>query len=665
MRRAVSGNHDDSLIHLFLAIALIGFALSLAHFVSISLTSVPSFDGALNLNVSRSLVEGKGYGSYYNGYHLFPIETQTNAPYVAPAALAFVLGGIGVFTGQAVNLVYLVVFGAALYGVLRRLAGPAAALAAVLAVFQVPGLPDFGMNGYGEIPALAYLMLGLPALAAALSSGSAAAALAGGLAFGLSFLTKTVALIWVGPAALLFLLLILDHPARLRLAGAFLAGMALPVLAWEGYRLAALGGPGLYFQWWYDQAREILSQSGVHKGAAGFAKARAHLDALSRQTGVPAPVLVLFWLAPLPVAAARLRTELRAGNRASVLILGTLAGVALIYIVWWLFITPTVMAWLRRILDGLILQQAVAVLATASLLGGAVRTARAGAWASGAVRLALAAIVALPAGWLAVRGEVVTRPWPGGGDGALDVELAAAMRALPAEARIFGHSWWQAPVLTLFSGRDIDDLEKWPPRRVDALPGKYLVLDRYALALAPNVLPSVERDYALTLLHRSPAGALFRIDGVAAAGPDGLAGLSSAVLSGSVEYPHARGLFGHESDGWSWSRSELDITLRRTDQTRLAADVTIPDGVLGLDGTAAPDGRPLTLRLTAEGCGETALPVSAPGRRRIEAALSCPASPEGRPLRAALTLNSQLDPRGRGADQRPLAFIFHSIELLP
>lgn len=640
-------------------------------YVQTALWSPPSFDGGLNLNVARSLLEGTGYGSYYNGFRLFPIETQTNAPYVFPAALAYGVLGVGLLSSQVVNLGYVVLFALALYVALRRRERPAVALLAVVLAVQAPGMAEYAMNGYGEVPALAFLFAALAPLARALERGAgrraAALALLGGVALSLSFLTKTVALIWVLPVSGLFALLALGRPGRWRLLAALALGLAGPVLVWEAYRLLSLGGLDAYVGWWMPQIGEILSQSGVESELQDtpgvLAKGWTHLGLLAAQTGTPWPLLLLFWLLPAPVVLAMLGADLRAGRYGRLLVLGSVAGVAAAYALWWLFVTPTEQAWLRRIMNGLVLQEVTILLV-------ATACARA-AWSGAALPrrvprmlpLLLVPLLALPLAALGFNGQLVFRSAEPPPAVAAEVDVAEAVAALPADARLFGKGWWQAPVVALLSGRRIDDIETWSPEAVRAGPGSYLVWDRYALALAPGGLEELRRLYALEPVFRSDGGAVFRILPVQ---PEALPSdrLQRVVDLGTEDYPHVAGVHPREA-GYRWATPEVTVTLERRSETRVAAGVTLVEGVIGLDGGSAPDGGPVMLRLSIPGCAEAELPVRKPGAYRIEAPITCPATPEPGPVTVRLSLNSRIDPARAAPDKRVLGFLVQDIGVWP
>ena len=174
---------------------LSGVVLVLLLFISIRIAEQPvSYDGAMNLQVAEHLASGGGYARPYHGIRPFPHEIQTNAPYVLLAALVFALGGVGLFTAQLPNLIYLAFACVVAAAAFRKdsLREPWPWLAA-LAVLVTPGLLDWGMNAYGELPALTWWLLGTVVLLGRPVTAPRIA-LAGGC-LGLAMITKTVMLL--------------------------------------------------------------------------------------------------------------------------------------------------------------------------------------------------------------------------------------------------------------------------------------------------------------------------------------------------------------------------------------------------------------------------------------------------------------------------------------
>jgi hypothetical protein len=662
----------------FSAFCLFLLIWTLVFYIHFALVSPPSFDGALNLNVAKSLAEGKGYGSYYNEFRLFPKETQTNLPFILPAAIAYAMGGICIFTSQVVNLIYLIFFSWGLYGVIRKMEAAPIAILAVFLALQVPGFKEFGMSGYGEIPALSFLMLGLLLLNLALKKNHLLYSFLGGGALGFSYLTKTVALLWAAPTMALFALLMAARK-RSRISLISLgAGFIVPVIGWELYRFFCLGGVEAYIFWWFDQMREILSQSGVHghlQDTPGFlSKGFTHLRILSEGTGTPLISLLAMWIAPLPLVIKDMLVSWRKGNDSRFFLLGALALIAILYATWWMFITPTEQAWLRRILNGLVLQEVIAILIMSSAArlawktfaprAESVKQAIYSKWHA-VMHVAIIFMLGTSTFFLFMRGQVLFLRPPSAAAYAAELEMFEVVHDLPAQARIFGFGWWQAPVIALFSGRNIDDLEQWRIDDVVALPDKYIVMDQYALAIAPKTIAQLQKVYELNPLHISVSGKVFSIvreRTLKSQVNDSNSDIKSFIELDGEDYPHVRGVYEREGN-MRWASPEVRILLWRTDENLVSAEVTVPEGLMGFNDDFEKND-PVVLGLFSKGCAEASMDIPKPGRYRIEAQLTCAPEEGGAPIEVLLTLNSHLDPLAIVPDTRSLAFRVHTMELL-
>ena len=119
-----------------------------------------SFDGAWNLQVAQNLAHGEGYSRFYSGLRYFPHEVETNVPFTVPAALIFSIFGVSLLTAQLTNLTYIIFFSVALFLLLRSHLGSNWACLAVLGMVTTPGIVEYGADGYGELPALTWWLVG-------------------------------------------------------------------------------------------------------------------------------------------------------------------------------------------------------------------------------------------------------------------------------------------------------------------------------------------------------------------------------------------------------------------------------------------------------------------------------------------------------------------------
>jgi hypothetical protein len=97
--------------------------------------------------------------------------------------------------------------------------------------------------------------------------------------------------------------------------------------------------------------------------------------------------------------------------------------------------------------------------------------------------------------------------------------MVAAVNGLPANARLFGYGWWQAPVLALYSGRQMEDISRWSNADVLASPESYLIVAREMQELYPLGIDQVRQRFILVPVRVTPAGSIYRIDAANGAPP--------------------------------------------------------------------------------------------------------------------------------------------------
>ena len=323
-------------------------------------TQPVSFDGAMNLEVARSLAEGNGYRRMYDTRPAFSPAIQTRAPYILPAAGVFAAFGVGIWQAQLTNLLYLLAFALVAFALVRRWACWRWGLLAAVVCLATPGIEDVGLNGYGEVPALTWWLLALlvlyrPGANRAIGWGRC---LGAGVLIGIAMTTKTV--LSIGLIATLPVLFAHELQWRPRLravavVAVLLVGTALPLLLHEIWRALSLPEGVQWLTWLDEELQRVRMQAGVSAGFADtpdlVSKVMTHLGLLAGNVGLPVPLLVFWLAAPLLLALAMWRSFARAAARPVVLTLLALAG---IYFVWWLGVTPTQKAWYRRVFDGVI-----------------------------------------------------------------------------------------------------------------------------------------------------------------------------------------------------------------------------------------------------------------------------------------------------------------------
>ena len=443
-----------------------------------------SFDGGMNLQVAQSLSEGHGYAREFRGLHLFPHEIQTNTPFVIPSAVAFKLFGVGFWQSQLVNLIYLLSFFLLIGLVVRHNCNTGLAVLAALATLVLPGVNQFGMNGYGEVIALfwwlcgTYLLLGRNTPTPQLGWSVFLA----GFMLGLALCTKTVILIGVIGTLLIYgLWLLIGRHWHCGALGVLmiLGGICLPLLAVEVWRFEALGGGVSYLEWWLVERRAITSQAGVSGGisesGAVLSSIMTRLQFLSQQLGL-SPWLMSAWLI-MPILLSPLCWFKGYIKAPWLRVWAVTVLVAVIYVFWWFVITPAEKVWLRRVVNGLILIQLCWVFI---LAWGWQR------WCSGNRKIA----PMLLAGTILVAGSSFVvfsinytkhvRAYNYEPSTAV-IQVLELINGLPTDAVLFGQGWYGAPNLVLYAHRRIVDIDRFTLGELEQIGTGYLLLDGNAI----------------------------------------------------------------------------------------------------------------------------------------------------------------------------------------
>lgn len=636
-----------------LAIACVAGA---GRLVTWAATKQVSFDGAMNLEVARSLAEGRGYARMYDGRSGFSHEIQSRAPFILPAAAVFGAFGVGVWQSQLTNLLYVGGFALLVIALARRAASWEWGLAAVALCLWIPGIRDIAMNGYGEVPALAWWLGAVLVLTAERdrAPGPWPMFAAGALA-GMAVLTKTV--LAIGLVALVPILVAQIAARRNARAWdtiaalvAFAAGLVLPALLYELAHLAAVGDLALWHAWLKDEAHTIHMQAGT---ASGFSdthsvasKLLVHSRVLAENTGVPWLLLPLWIAGPIVLALIAIRSVKSANLRAA---LWSLVAFVAIYFAWWLGFTPTAKAWYRRVFNGVLMLEVLLVVASAIVwtARARMRSTRSGAAAS----IACVALAALQI-------PVIAATFADVDDGHNDVEALrddlAAIARVPADAPIFGVGWYSAPALSLYSGRRFSDiLDETPAALAEASPA-YLALDRQALAI--DVGRYWTDHYAHRDIANTPSLRLVEIDASTPRSSFEGKAVDEGALASRLDfhrgdYAYVSGFYPSEGDGWRWAMADARALLRYRGEAEFNIDLYIP----ALGTYVSP--RPVGISVTVDGCKLGTVRQDASRRERWWLPVrNCPLE-AGAVVAVRVTADNLVDSR----DDRQLAYVVHAL----
>lgn len=614
----------------------------------------PSFDGAMNLQVSYSLAHGEGYRRTYADRPPFPAEIQTNTPLLVPAAAVFKVFGVGKFQAQAMGLIYLA--GLALVSLLliRKYFGILAGATAAILVLVTPGIMSEGLNGYGEVPGLFWALLSLfvfPWQAERLSLTRIAMA---GVFLGLAVCTKTVLLICFASFSLCYVLFIATSretmPLRRFALLALLAMASLaPIALVEVWRLVSLGGADSYANWWQAQYNAINGQAGIasgfHDTTDRLDKLSVHADLLGDMYGLN-KLQVAIWIGiPVLFGGFLLRNKANSRRHGALYCLIIASG---LYFAWWLLMTPTEKAWHRRILDGSLMLNLVWVYLAAYAIS--LHDAR---WRWIALTPSLALIGMIP---LFFRTDALPKLRAGSPDTNAFDRAVADLKSLPRDARLYGIGWYSAPALALFSERYLQDFNNTTPTERNSTAPSYLIMDAPALAL--NKQNFITSMYASKPLLDEGAGMQIyriffnRLD------PKFLADVKSpihSVASMRAGDDLLRGFYGKDSKGSRWMASDALVALRYDGSPFLSVAMYAP----GFDRYMRHGG--LTLHASVNNCALESMPLPHAGMNLVQFDVSGNCRPKlGANVVARISTNNLID-SSIAKDDRAASIVVNAI----
>ena len=285
-------------------------------------------DETHHLAVARNLATLGAYASGHAGGQLVPFDTYDSVgpPVLLPVAAVFRLFGVGLVAARAVMGVYFLLLCAGLYALLTPLLkGAKAALAVVFVIFSF-GSVYLARTLYGEVPALAWMVLGLLAWRSALGKTYGVGwGLAAGIAFGLAVLCKSILLL----SAFAFLAaLVYDRLTFRRICAAHVIAPAAGLVLTLGV-------------WW---AVQTFSRHEVAVAAGGMLGIYKHNLMLGVRSAPRNLLQVLLHpLQTIPLMCFMLLCTNCLFRRRYDPPLIVLHFLAIFYAVWWVFFTPGTM----------------------------------------------------------------------------------------------------------------------------------------------------------------------------------------------------------------------------------------------------------------------------------------------------------------------------------
>lgn len=524
----------------------------------IELHTPPSFDGAMNLEVAHSLAHGEGYRRMYAPRHLFPHEIQTKAPYILPAAAVFRMFGVGIVQSEAVNVVYFLALALLVLILMGSVGSGATSPVGIAGILATPGIFLFGFAGYGEIPGLVWFLAAATAYfwPKAVNAPRYALAFCSGILLALAFLTKAVMLIGIGVFGLVVLFDLFFHRNKdirgsLLQIASLAGGVIVPIVAFESWKLTALGGYGPWNDWWRTELGNILWQAGASTPQAAATgglihKVLLHLEILSGFYRLP-QWIVGGWLVLVFGTTLVALTKARQDRRH--LLVAVILGTATVYFVWWLAFTPDIRAWLRRIMNGMLLANLGIIIFAWTSANEAAKKA--------VVSSRTLLLLTFPAiAFFQQSGAILSQEKP---DSTELLTNARIVHDLPQHAYIFGIGWNSAPEIALFSGRIITNFNQLPVPRLDPNRPAYAIMQpstdvsdqiHQAFFMYGLTAPLPGHYGVYRIPSFSPIEMKFDVDKV------------RSIITDSEDYPYVQGAYDAVPGFGIWLASDNLIVLR-------------------------------------------------------------------------------------------------------
>jgi hypothetical protein len=265
---------------------------------------------------------------------------------------------------------------------------------------------------------------------------------------------------------------------------------------------------------------------------------------------------------------------------------------------------------------------------------------------------------------MSVHGQWITRnPSPANYTNDL-LKVVDQIKALPSDAVIFGTGWWKAPVLSLLSGRNIMNLQRWDLQDINEISKKYLVADREVQVLAKQEIDEALARMDYKSIVQSDGGSIYEITNVKPYKPfseDDIKSVNSSrkFTTERNQYPLIRGIDSVFGDR-SWSRPQSGFLLKRSTENLLVLDILVPSYVLKNAGRGKPQ-----LRVYSKDCIDKTIDIVSEENSNIKMELHCPAWQDPKNMEITLSLNRKAPVKNQiDADARAYGFLFKSAELI-
>ncbi len=462
--------------------------------IRIAFCSLINFDGAVNLQIPISLVEDGLYANRYHQIINFWEDVSTGAPVLLPIAILFKIFGISGEIALLVNSFYFILMIFMMIFISKRLNVQNTWILIFFYVMQlIPNFWFFTFGILGEIPAFSLLLVSLFFLIRFNESLKISYLFWAGFLGGCAYLTKIVILIAV-PSFLLFFIskVFVEKKIKISKSLFFPFGFLTPIFLFEVFKLFQLGQKG-YILFWKNLVNLVFVNFGLIAGKTNGSalsnvsnspslidKMLVHIDIFSNLFSINKVCFCLLLLLNISFFIYFLLKKKKFE------IYEFLSFFMISFFVWWIFITPTGVAWARRIFIGVICLVWVTIINFGKFFK----------FDKNIIFLPIACSVAIVFSIKLYQCESVGKEHY--------TKFANKVKEIRhKEGAIFcGLGWWQAPIISFYSRIDFCDLTRINLNGMDK--PVYLVINNNVGDIKISQLP-----YSLKLKYEQPEDGLF------------------------------------------------------------------------------------------------------------------------------------------------------------
>lgn len=327
------------------------------------------FDEAFNLQIPKQFALGMGY-STFDG-ELFDPQITTGFPVLLPIAFMFKVFGVGLLKARVVMVGYLAFFLILSYILIYRWYGKLAASIGLIYPVLIDRFPSTALTVLGELPGAVFLLASILFLDLRLF-------FLAGLALSLSIQTKLIYVFGLAAAGVFFLVELIQHrhdrvvvKKTLSQIAVFVIGFLLPFLAWEIYRIIALGPQG--YQANIDKIIWLFNYqntTGITVTRATISERLSTISAIFMQEPLVGGVLAALAILN-PIVQIYICREKNSRVAAAQLCMPVFCT---LYFFWWLFMKND--GWLRHIYPALLVLALLSSVLIAQWVQAAIRLIR-------------------------------------------------------------------------------------------------------------------------------------------------------------------------------------------------------------------------------------------------------------------------------------------------